>query len=248
MVELDRKDRTALDRFVEDLRGLHPDALVAALLTGEAASAGYRPRRSPLTTVVVLDEVTPDTLRRTRERVRGWRRRRIPTPLLMDPLYIESSVDVFPIEFLEIADHHLLLHGDVDPFADLTLHLPHLRLEVEEQIRGKMLHLWEAYLGAGGSKRALRLLLLETPPGFEMILRGMLRLRQGEQPQGDPRPDGPDELLAAVELQFELELPVFRRLERVRRSREALPRGQLEGLFDAYLAEVRRLVRITDAL
>ena len=247
-MELDRKDRTALDRFVEDLRRLHPDALVATLLTGEAASAGYRPRRSPLTTVVVLDEVTPDTLLRTREGVRGWRRRRIPTPLLMDPLYIESSVDVFPIEFLEIADHHLLLQGDADPFADLALHLPHLRLEVEEQIRGKMLHLWEAYLGVGGSKRARRQLLLETPPGFEMILRGMLRLRQGEQPQGDPRPDGPDELLAAVERQFELELPVFRRLERVRRSREGLPRGQLEGLFDAYLAEVRRLVRITDAL
>jgi len=77
MAELDLKDRTALDRFVEDLRGLHGDALIAALLTGEAASAGYRPKKSPLATVVVLREVTPDALRRTRGRISRWRRRRI---------------------------------------------------------------------------------------------------------------------------------------------------------------------------
>jgi hypothetical protein len=248
MAELHPKDRSALEGFTEDLRGLHGDALVAALLTGEAASAGYRPRRSPLSTVVILSEVTPDVLRRTRPRLRGWRRRRIPTPLLMDPAYIESAIDVFPIEFLEIADHHLPLYGDDHPFADLSVHLPHLRLEVEEQIRGKMLHLWEAYLEAGGSKRTLRRLLLETPPGFEMILRGMLRLRQGENEAGTSRPDAPSELLSVVERQFELELPVFRRLERVREGSERLGRNELDSVFDAYLAEVRRLVRVSDAL
>ncbi len=247
MAELDLKDRTALDRFVEDLRGLHGDALIAALLTGEAASAGYRPKKSPLATVVVLREVTPDALRRTRGRISRWRRRRIPTPLLMDPLYIQSSLDVFPIEFLEIADHHRLLTGD-DPFTDLDVHLPHLRLEVEEQIRGKMLHLWAAYLEAAGSKRTLRSLLLETPPGFAMILRGMLRLRQGESGGGGARPDGPDALLATVERDFELRLPVFRRLEGVRRGSQTLARGELEDVFEAYLDEVRRLVRIADAL
>ena len=248
MAQLHPKDRSALDGFTEDLRRLHGDALIAALLTGEAAGAGYRPRKSPLSTVVILAEVTPEVLRRTRPRLRGWRRRRIPTPLLMDPAYIESALDVFPIEFLEIADHHLLLCGDDHPFADLTVHLPHLRLEVEEQIRGKMLHLWEAYLEVGGSRRTLRRLLLETPPGFEMILRGMLRLRQGENEAEAPRPDAPSELLSDVERQLELELPVFRRLERVREGSEKLARGELDGVFDAYLAEVRRLVRASDAL
>ena len=245
MAELHPKDRTALEAFVEDLRRLHGDALVSVLLTGEAASSGYRPRKSPLATVVVLREVTPDALRRTRARIGPWRRRRIPTPLLMDPAYIQSSLDAFPIEFLEIVDHHRLLTGD-DPFADLDVHLPHLRLEVEEQIRGKMLHLWAAYLEAGKSKRTLRSLLLETPPGFAMILRGMLRLRQGEG--GGARPDGPDDLLARVERDFGVSLPVFRRLEGARRGTQALARGELEDVFDAYLGEVRRLVRIADAL
>ena len=51
-----------------------------------------------------------------------------------------------------------------------------------------------------------------------------------------------------MERQFELELPVFRRLERVRDGSERLGRNELDGVFDTYLAEVRRLVRVTDAL
>jgi hypothetical protein len=254
MPDLHAKDRAALDRLVADLRDLHGPALLAVALTGEAASAGYIPRKSPLSVVVVLDEVTPEALRRTRGRIPAWRRRRIPAPLLMDPAYVESSLDVFPLEFLEIGDHHVLLHGERNPFADLAIDLSHLRLEVEEQMRGKMLHLWAAYLETGrtGRKRRLKQLLLETPPGFEMILRGLLRLRQGDCGPGKPeqsRPDGPEELLAAVEQQLGVELPVFRRLEAVRHRRaQALSRGELEGVFEGYLAEVRQLVRLTDAL
>jgi hypothetical protein len=132
MPDLDAKDRAALDRLVADLRDLHGPALLAVALTGEAAGAGYIPRKSPLSVVVVLDEVTPEALRRTRGRIPAWRRRRIPAPLLMDPAYVESSLDVFPLEFLEIGDHHVLLHGERNPFADLAIDLSHLRLEVEE--------------------------------------------------------------------------------------------------------------------
>ena len=142
---LDSVDRASLDAFAADLREIHGSALRAVLLTGEAASAGYRPRRSPLSTLVVLDEVTPAALRRTRPRLRRWSRRRIPTPLFMDPTYIASALDVFPLEFLELGDHHELLLGESDPLADLEIDRVHLRLEVEEQMRGKMLHLWEAY-------------------------------------------------------------------------------------------------------
>jgi hypothetical protein len=163
----------------------------------------------------------------------------------MDPVYLESALDVFPIEFLEISDHHLLLHGESNPFAKLEIHLPHLRLEVEEQLRGKMLHLWEAYLEVGSSKRELRRLLVESPLGFEVALRGLLRLRQEA---GDARPDHPGELLAAVEEEFGVALPTLRRLEAVRGGEGAIAGGEVEPLFDAYLAEVRSLVRTIDAL
>lgn len=233
---------------------MHGDALLAVVLCGEAAGPGYRPRKSPLALVVVLEQVSPEALRTTRARVAAWRRRRIPTPMLMDPLYIESSLDVFPLEFLEIGEQHRVLHGQTDPFADLAIDLAHLRLEVEEQIRGKMLHLWEAYLEAGRSKRTLRRLLTDTPPGFEVILRGMLKLRGEAAPRAAGggraamRSDHPGALLASVEDEFGIALPTLRRLQAVRRDCDRLLRAELEGVFEAYLTEVRRLGRIVDGL
>ena len=239
--KLHQKDRRNLERTLAELRNIHGQALVSVVLYGEAASSGYRPKGSPLTLAVVLEELTPAILHLMQPRIGAWRRRRIPTPLVMDRLYIESSLDVFPLEFLDITDEHLLLHGN-NPFYELQFDKKHLRLEVEQQMRGKMLHLWENYLEAGRSKRTLRALLLATPPGFEVILRGMLFLTDQR------RPDGPTAILAATESTFGLELPTFIRLEEVRRGKAKLARGSLEDTFETYLEEVRSLVRVADGL
>ena len=106
------------------------------------------------------------------------------------------------------------------------------------------MHLMAAYLEAGESPRALRRLLLDSTPGFSVLLRGLIHLRGGESA---PRPADPQDLIAAVERLFGVELPALRRLDRVRRGREALPRAELEPLFEAYLADVRRLEHLVDA-
>ena len=161
----------------------------------------------------------------------------------MDPLYIETSRDVFPIEFLELRERHQLVFGEVDPFADLVIDVGHLQLEVEEQLRGKMLHLWEAYLETAGSRRQLRRLLVDTPAGFAPVLRGLLHLRrvagQGGSDSGD--------LLADVEGAIGVTLPVFHRLLAVQQGDAGLAASELEGVFEDYLSEVRSLVRVSDA-
>ena len=237
---LDPKDEAALAGMVSDLLVAFERRLLTVALYGEAAGAGYRPRRSPLDVLIVLDEIGPHDLRAIRPRVRAWHRRRIGTPLLMDPRYIETSPDAFPLEFLDIHDHHRLLHGEVDPFARLKIDHVHLRYAIEEQIKGKMLHLREAYLELRWRTGPLRRLVLETPPAFAVVLRGMLELTGAE------RPDGPHDLLDAAERTFAIELPTLHRLERARAGSERLSRGELDAIFEAYLAEVGALARLTD--
>jgi hypothetical protein len=213
------------------------------LLAGEAAGPDYRPRRSPLAVVVVLADLGAEALRRTRTRVAAWRRQRIPAPLLLDADTIERSLDVFPLELLELRDRHRVLYGDAGAIERMEVALPHLRLELEEQLRGKLMHLISAYLEAGASRRALRRLLLDSLPGFAVLLRGLLRLRGGD---AVARPADPEALMLAVETELSVALPGLRRLERVRRGREALARAELEAAFDAYLADVRSLGRLVD--
>jgi hypothetical protein len=243
---LDEGDRAALERVRRELRELYGGALRAVALTGEAAGRGYRPGRSPLELAVVLDAVTPEALRRARPRLRAWARRRVATPLFLDPAWLAEARDAFPLELLELTERHVLLHGDADPFAGLALRVEHLRLEVEKQLRGKLLHLWEAYLERGRSPRRLRRLLVETPPAFAWILRGALHVLD-EDGAPRPHPADADEVFAEVERRCEVSLPTLRRLERVRRGVEALERAELEGAFAGYLAEVRALVGAVEA-
>jgi hypothetical protein len=259
------RDAESLSRFVDALRELYGPELLAVAATGEAASATYRPGRTPLQSVVVLQEVDPGRLRAARPLLRRWARRRIPTPLFLDPLYIEGALDTFPLEFLELSEHHVMLFGDAGFFASIRIDRNALRLEVEEQLRGKMLHLWEAYLEQGGRRRELERLLQEPLPGFELALRGLLRLRELDsvpepgRPDDRPldagsatrstRPEGVS-LIDAVAGMLEIELPVFRRLEQARidGARVGGRGDDLDELFAAFLAELRRIVRVIDAL
>lgn len=242
-MDLDPSDQKALTLLVDELHELHGDGLLSVSLTGDAVGAAYQPRKTELATIVVLEEVSPDALRETRSHIRRWRRRNLSTPMMMDPHYIESALDVFPLEFLEIRERHVQLCGDRDPFADLRIDVDHLRLAVEEQLRGKLLHLWGAYLSTEGSEKHLRALLVETPPGFEMVLRAMLKLPGG--PTGTPDDDA---LVAAVESRFGLELPSLRRLVGLHTGRGSLAGDELDPLCEGYLAEVRSLVQVIDAL
>lgn len=246
----DEKDAAALSRYVDELREMHRGSLLAVAVTGEAASSTYRAGRTPLQSVVVLEEVTPVALRASRPALRRWARRRIPTPLFLDPVYLASALDSFPLEFLEIAEHHVVLHGDSSLFESIQIDPAHLRLEVEEQLRGKMLHLWEAYLEHGGRRRDLERLLQDPLPGFALALRGLLRLREDEGAGGAgerPRREGV-ELIDAVAAELRLELPTFRRLEAARVAGSGLASAELESLFESFLSELRRIVRVIDAL
>jgi hypothetical protein len=249
------RDEAALTQFVEELQEIYAGVLSSVAVTGEAASSTYRPGVTPLQSVVVVQEVTPAVLRAARPSLRRWARRRIPTPLFLDPAYLAGALDTFPLEFLEISEHHVVLYGSSEAFESIRIDRDHLRLQVEEQLRGKMLHLWEAYLECGGRSRDLERLLQEPLPGFEVALRGLLRLREsGEESEATrvnarhtsgARPEGV-QLIDAVAEDLGLELPTFRRLEELRIQGLRVDRADLEGLFEAFLAELRSIVQAID--
>jgi hypothetical protein len=240
-MELHPSDKKAIDRTIAELESVHGQGLVAVALQGEAATGDYRPRKSSLDLVVVVDAVRPECLSPMRRFAGTWRRRRVGTPLVLDPPYLQRSFDVFPIEFIDILDRHRLLTGADDPFTDPQIDPANLRFEVEEHLRGKMLHLWEGYLRSGDS-RTLGELLAATPAAFGPALRGLMYWL------GEPRPREYAALVRGVEAKFDLELATFHRVERARVGTDKFSRGQVESVFAAYLGEVRALVRQVDAL
>ncbi len=241
-IELSAKDEALLRSLATKCESAAGAELLSVVLYGEAASAGYRPGVTPLSSVVVFEQTSPAALEALRSALPRFGRGRLPAPLMMDPAYIASSQDVFPLEFLEIQDHRKLIHGKTDPFEGIEIHREHLRLEVEEQDHGKLLQLREAYLDSAGSSGRLRRLMLESIVGFEVILRGMVFLASLD------RPDHPERLLESVEAGFEIQLPIMHRLRQARGGGAPLRRAELSALFTAYLEETSLLAATVDGL
>ncbi len=240
-MDLQARDRRTLEKLLEQLHVALPEQVESVCLYGDICRPNYNRRRTPLALLILLTEVTPAVLKTLRPLVSRWRRHRVSVPLIMDRAYIESSLDVFPVEFIELADEHQLVWGQNDPLAGIAVDRAHLRLQLESQSRGRMLHLWEGFLGAGRSGRLLNELLFSATAEMEIIFRGMLYLLDL------PRPSNPVDLVAAVEAQFELQLPTLRALE-VARSTGRVTRSEREALADNAMAEVRSVVRAIDAL
>jgi hypothetical protein len=238
---LHARDAAALDTLVADCRRLFGARLTALALYGEAATAAYRPLVSPLDTVLLLDRVGTEDLRTLRARIGTWHALRLSIPLVLDITHLTNATDVFPLEMLELRERHRLLAGNQDPFAALAPPaLPQLRLEVEEQLRGKLLHLRASYLALGGMRDGLEALLRAACTTLDVLLRGRLAVAER------PRPDTAADVLRAVSEVEGVSLAGLDRLDRWCSGDERLAATDLESLFTAVHDELAALAEGID--
>ena len=239
MSELSAGDRAKVDDAVRQVVDACGTRLVGLALYGEAASAEYRAGRSPLALAALVGDVGADVLHDLRPVADRLRRRGVPTPLVIDSDYLEHARDVFPLELLELRDRHVGLAGDATALGRIVIDTASLRRQIEAELRGKVLHLWEGYLTTR-NRRRLRSLLVATVPYFLHILRGLLELRGANEKSAVAR------VADTVERELGVKLPVLSRLEKEYHAGRPLPLAEVDTLFDGYLAEARALVRVAD--
>ena len=194
------------------------------------------------TTVLVVSHVTPRMLREVGALAQRWRRRGLAVPILLDEEDIATSRDVFPLEILMLAASCELVWGESNPLTGCEIDKEHLRLEVEQQVKGKVLHLRQAFLEAGGDGRSLRTLMLDSSAGFEAIMRGLLTLAGRECGR-----DG-DSIPAEIEATLDVSLATFRRIQTARHMRKEPPLDEADELFRLYLEELTALARAADRI
>ena len=241
MRKLDAKTQQIIEKFTHEIQMLYGDDLVSLILYGSAAGTDFVPDRSDLNFLVVLRSVTPEALRKALPLVRAWHRQKIATPLFVDPEFLQSSLDVFPIEFLDMQEQHRLLAGK-DILLDVKISPKNLRLQCEEELKGKLLNLRRAYLEAGGRVEALAELMVSSLKSFLVITRHLLRLK-GIQPAREFL-----EILVQAEEAFGISLEAMRDVHSLRLGMIRLEKSDAQTLFDRYLADIERLAACADTL
>lgn len=174
--------RPAVGRFVEIIGQLASSKTRGLTVYGPAVTADFDAARHAVSSVLVLDTVDLDLLRRFATEGARLGKERISAPLVMTPTYIAESCDTFPVELLEIQQRHVTMLGD-DFFNDLTFESQHVRLQCEREFKRILIRLRQGILAAAGREKMLA--DLETDIGVHLLrtLRGFLWLKDQKEYQ-----------------------------------------------------------------
>jgi len=230
-----------LQGFVRDVRALYEDDLVTVLLYGSAATGEHVPGRSDINVAVILRRLTPALLRKAASHIRGWHRQGFATPLFFDPETFHTSLDVFPIEFLDMQERHRTLWGP-DVLAGFQIGRSNLRLQCEQELRGKWLKLCQSYVEGATTPSDLERILRVALSSIVVLARTLLRLG-GEDPVG-----AADVVLERTQVRFGASTASLRKAYQVKRGDIRLAGSGLETLYQEVLEEVQGLVRVVDGL
>ena len=129
-------------------------------------------------------------------------------PLLLTKEELLDGADVFPIEFLNIKQHHTMLDGE-DLLKDLVISKKHLRHQLEFEFRSKLLHIRGEYLRFKG--KDLERLALAAVPVLAPIVGSLLYLK-------DLPASSTGDMWGAVSDAYDVDTDVLREIYDIRRG------------------------------
>lgn len=222
------------DTLVDRLKQAHGENLVAVVVYGSAASGRQLEKPRDVNVLVLVRALALVDLERQGPVAQGWIRAGNPPLLTLTEDEWAESADIFPMEYADVLEHHRVLHGDL-PTEDRVIDREHLRLQLEQQVMGKLILLRQGVMAAAGKRGSLLDLLEASLSTFMVLFRATLRLH-GQRP-----PFTNEELCQRVAAQCGLDATPFVRVVRHKRGDARLSAADAPALLDRYLAETGKL-------
>jgi hypothetical protein len=167
--------------MLEDLLGEHAANIHSFHLVGSAVIPDYNEKLSDINSVLVLKTMDLRVLVFLAPLGKKYGRKRIAAPLVMTPEYIETSLDAFPVEFLDFKLIHKTVYGH-DLLQDLRITMPNLRLQCEREIKTKLIGLRQGYVSSLGKKEEIAAVLVRSFTGSMALFRAIIALLGKEPP------------------------------------------------------------------
>ena len=228
-------------KWLAPVRAAVGPEFVASYLTGSVLTRGFDPKHSHVNLLIVVRSLDGPRLDAVARSLPAQRKPPLIEPLFLSRGQIESSVDSFPIEWVEIQERHLRLEGD-DVFSGLEVPRTYLRLQCEHELRGKHIQLRQTYLLHRADGALLARLLRASASGFATLFRTLLRLR------GEPLPAEPARIIQRVADLYQLDAQSLLSAHLFRYSTRRYKADEVLELYLRFLTQVERLVGTLEEL
>ena len=234
-----REDRVNPEDLVQKLQQTLGSGLRSVVLYGSAAAGDYVGKRSDYNILVVVNTLGVKELTALSKPSAAWRRSGNPAPLFFTLDRLKKSVDVFPIEVLDIKESHRILFGE-DVIEELDVHRENLRLVLEHELKSTLIRLREDFLLTQGKPKRIQSLMVDSLSTVLVLFRAALRLYQ------EAVPPLKIDAMKALATHIAFNQDVFESIENIKEGRRI--QGDLNPieLFDTYLRTVESVVDSVD--
>jgi len=156
-------------------------------------------------------------------------------PILFTESGLKDSNDVFPLEILDMIYPHELLYG-IDVLNNVELDKKHVRTQIEFELRSKLIHLRENYIGLK-SPNDIKLLLKSAIPTLMPLLYGLLFMK-------DIKPNSDlFSLYSDVEKSYNVNMEIFRKIRE-----DTIKKQDLETFVKELIDLLEKLISIVDKI
>jgi len=227
--------------MLEDLLKAHASNIHSFHLVGSAVIPDYNEKLSDINSVVVLHAMDLKFIAFLAPLGKKYGRKKIAAPLVMTPEYIQTSLDAFPIEFLDFKLIHRTIFGS-DLLQNLQISIPNLRLQCEREIKTKLIHLRQGYISSLGKKEHLAAELVRSITGSMALFRAIIVLLGKEPPV--PRA----EVITMLRTSSGIDTSIFEKLLMLKTGLIKPSEQELASFFEHYYTTLESTGKIIDAL
>jgi hypothetical protein len=210
-------------------------------ITGTAITNDFDEKISDVNSVVVLKEMDLKFLGLLAPLGKKYGRNKVAAPLIMTPEYINSSLDVFPIEFLNFKLIHATIFGE-DILDDLAIGRMDLRYQCERELKTRLIWLRQGYISSQGDRKLLTEGFVTSITGYIPLFRGIIHLL------GKVPPVSQSEVITALAAASNVNTDVFAKVLNEKYQKSKLSVDHLNTIFEDYYAATEKLGRIVDEI
>lgn len=210
-------------------------------VVGSALTDDFVPNVSDMNSVVVLKEMDLAFLDKVAHLGKKYRKKGIAAPLIMTPEYIQRSLDVFPIEFLNFKLIHETVFGQ-DIFSELEIAKSDLRMQCEREIKSKLIWLRQSFISSMGDRKLLLENITASISGFIPLFRGIIFL-MGQEP-----PKGSHPVVSTLGSMSHFQADIFEKIHDIKHKKYKPSKTEIESIFEEYYQASETIGRVVNDL
>lgn len=225
--------------FLEEILRGYPDNIHSIHIIGSAVTDDYDEKTSDISSIVALKKMDLKFVEFLAPMGKKHSRKGISAPLIMTPEYILTSLDVFPIEFLDFKHIHETVLGE-DILQGLTVSNKDLRQQCEREIKSRLIGLRQGYISSMGDRQVLTERLVGSISGYIPLFRGIICL------MGRERPVRKHDVISELASATGVDTAVFRKVLDIKRGGLKPSKEEIDTVFEKYYEATERIGEIID--